>query len=81
MEHLTRTRVDRFSIEDSLTLDQLEQLRDQAAVESCILGGGSPAVLSASWMSAGSRFPFTQRKSLLCKTSGLESVRPVEGRG
>ena len=37
MEHLTRTRVDRFSIEDSLTLDQLEQLRDQAAVESCIL--------------------------------------------
>lgn len=82
MEHLTRTRVDRFSIEDSLTLGQLEQLRDQAAVESCILPVEEAlAVLSASWMSAGSRFPFTQRKSLLCKTSGLESVRPVEGRG
>ena len=37
MEHLTRTRVDRFSIEDSLTLDQLQQLRDQGAVESCVL--------------------------------------------
>ena len=29
MEHLTRTRVDRFRIEDSLTLDRLEQLRDR----------------------------------------------------
>jgi tRNA pseudouridine55 synthase len=37
MEHLTRTRVDRFSVEDSLTLDQLEQLRDQGELESCIL--------------------------------------------
>ena len=37
MEHLTRTRVVRFSVEDSLTLDQLEQLRDQGELESCIL--------------------------------------------
>ena len=47
MEHLTRTRVDRFSIEDSLTLDQLQQLRDQGdRGELHPPGGGGPAVLS-----------------------------------
>ena len=37
MEHLTRTRVDRFDIRDSLTLEQLEELRDQGRIDSCIL--------------------------------------------
>lgn len=37
MEHLTRTRVDRFHIEDSLKLDEIEALRDEEALESCIL--------------------------------------------
>ena len=41
---------------------------------SCIPpGGGKRSPLSRpSWMSAGSQIPFKQRKSLLCKTSGLE---------
>lgn len=33
MEHLLRTRVDRFRVEDSLTLDQIEKLRDEGRVE------------------------------------------------
>ena len=37
MEHLTRTRVDRFDIKDSLTLGQLEQLRDQGCIGGAIL--------------------------------------------
>lgn len=37
MEHLTRTRVDRFCIEDSHTLDQLEQYRDQGIIDRYIL--------------------------------------------
>lgn len=30
MEHLTRTRVDRFDIKDSLRLDEIETIRDEA---------------------------------------------------
>lgn len=37
MEALTRTRVDRFAVADSLTLSQLEQLRDDDQLESVIL--------------------------------------------
>ena len=33
MEQLLRTRVDRFCLEDSLTLSQIEALRDQGCVE------------------------------------------------
>ena len=36
MEHLLRTRVDRFQVEDSLRLDQIEQLRDQGDIEGCL---------------------------------------------
>ncbi|MCB7320542.1 tRNA pseudouridine(55) synthase TruB [Lacrimispora sp. 210928-DFI.3.58] len=32
MEHLIRTRVDRFQAEDSLTLDEIERLRDEGTV-------------------------------------------------
>lgn len=37
MEHLTRTRVDRFEIRDSLMLDEIEAMRDEGRLESCIL--------------------------------------------
>ena len=33
MEHLLRTRVDRFLVEDSLKLDEIEQLRDMDGLE------------------------------------------------
>ena len=33
MEHLLRTRVDRFLVEDSLKLDEIEQLRDENGLE------------------------------------------------
>lgn len=36
MEHLTRTRVERFRIEDALTLDQIEALRDEDKVSSVV---------------------------------------------
>lgn len=36
MEHLLRTRVERFGIEDALTLAQIEQLRDQNQVETIL---------------------------------------------
>ena len=37
MEHLLRTRVERFSVEDSITLSQLERLRDEGLLESHIV--------------------------------------------
>ena len=37
MESLVRTRVDRFRLEDSLTLAQLEALRDAGRVEEAVL--------------------------------------------
>lgn len=37
MEHLTRIRVDRFEIQDSLRLDKIERLRDEGRIETCIL--------------------------------------------
>lgn len=37
MEQLLRTRVDRFSIEDSLTLSQIEAMRDEDTVEQAIV--------------------------------------------
>lgn len=37
MESLLRTRVDRFTLEDSLTLSQIEQLRDEGRVEECVV--------------------------------------------
>lgn len=36
MEHLLRTRVDRFQVEDSLTLAQVEKLRDEERIEECL---------------------------------------------
>lgn len=36
MEHLLRTRVDRFGVEDSLKLDDIERLRDENRLESRI---------------------------------------------
>jgi tRNA pseudouridine55 synthase len=38
MEHLLRTRVDRFRVEDSLTLAQIETLRDEGRVEEHVFG-------------------------------------------
>lgn len=37
MEHLVRTRVDRFGIKDSLKLDEIEKLRDEGQLDRCIL--------------------------------------------
>ena len=37
MEHLTRTRVDRFDIKDSLRLDEIERIRDEGGLDTCIL--------------------------------------------
>lgn len=37
MEHLTRTQVDRFRIEDSLRLDEIERIRDQGGLKAHIL--------------------------------------------
>lgn len=37
MESLLRTRVDRFCLEDSLTLSQIEALRDEGRVEEHVL--------------------------------------------
>ena len=37
MEHLTRTRVDRFDIKDSLRLDEIETIRDEGRLDTCIL--------------------------------------------
>ena len=37
MEHLVRTRVDRFGIDDSLKLDDIEKLRDEGRLDRCIL--------------------------------------------
>lgn len=37
MEHLLRTRVGRFSVEESLTLDEIEKKRDDSVLESCIV--------------------------------------------
>ncbi len=37
MEHLIRTRVDRFDIKDSLTLDEIEAVRDENKLEAYIL--------------------------------------------
>ena len=37
MEHLTRTRVDRFDLKDSLKLDEIEKLRDEGRLDTCIL--------------------------------------------
>ncbi len=39
MEHLLRTRVDRFLVEDSLKLDEIEQLRDMDGLEEKIYIG------------------------------------------
>ena len=36
MEHLTRTRVDRFEIKDSLKLDEVEAIRDEGRLDACI---------------------------------------------
>lgn len=37
MEHLIRTRVDSFDIKSSLRLDQIEKIRDEGSLKSCIL--------------------------------------------
>lgn len=37
MEQLTRTRVDRFEIKDSLRLDEIQALRDEGGLDACIL--------------------------------------------
>ena len=37
MQHLKRTRVERFLAEDALTLAQIEKLRDEMAVESVLV--------------------------------------------
>ena len=37
MEHLIRTRVDRFCLEDSLKLEDIEKLRDEGSLESHII--------------------------------------------
>lgn len=37
MEHLLRTRVERFHVEDSLTLKQIEMLRDEGTLERVII--------------------------------------------
>lgn len=37
MESLLRTRVDRFKLEDSLTLSQIEKLRDEGRVEEVVV--------------------------------------------
>ncbi len=51
MEQLVRTRVDRFSIDDSMKLDQIEELAKAGAIDPCILSveealAGYPAVSS-----------------------------------
>jgi tRNA pseudouridine55 synthase len=53
MEHLLRTRVDRFRVEDSLTLSQIETLRDEGRVEEHVFGideafAGLPELRAAS---------------------------------
>ena len=37
MEHLLRTQVERFQVKDSLTLQQIEQLRDEGTLETAIV--------------------------------------------
>ena len=37
MESLLRTRVDRFELKDSLTLSQIEKLRDEGRVEEAVV--------------------------------------------
>lgn len=37
MEHLLRTRVDSFRVEDSLRLSQIEDLRDEGRLDACIV--------------------------------------------
>ena len=54
MEHLLRTRVDSFLVEDSLKLDEIEQLRDMDGLEGENLYGGG-----GSWRLI--------RRSILCR--------------
>ena len=37
MEHLVRSRVDRFKVEDSITLSQIEEFRDNGTLKDYIV--------------------------------------------
>lgn len=87
MEQLTRTRVEQFGIEDSLTLSQIETLRDEGRIEEILTPIDAmfdgPKAIAGEWgdkkLCNGNPVLAEDFSCLLVKTtSGLEEEHPVK---
>lgn len=89
MSSLIRTRVSAFSIEDAITLEQLEEIRDQNALETCIqpidtVFTGYPSVTvskrAGKLLYNGNRIPFSLcRPDPICDFADFSRVYDAEG--
>lgn len=86
MEQLTRTRVERFGIEDSLTLSQIEALRDEGRIEEILTPIDAmfdgPRAIAGEWgdkkLCNGNPVSAEDFSCLFFETSsGLEEEHPV----